>query len=451
MHKKLHLLVVDDDNDFARDFAVLSRDVFDLSFAATGEEALNSIEQAEPDAVVLDLRLGAGLDGLQTLRCIRTHHCDLPVIMVTDHASWETAVEAMKLGALHYTSKHPNMKELHAIIQRELRSVTWKSLCLEQIHQQYGEMIGDSPAMKKIHEVIAHVASTSAPVLIEGENGTGKELVAREIHARSKCAPFPFIAVNCGAIPASLFESEMFGHEKGAFTGAIARKPGKFEMADDSTIFLDEISNLSLELQAKLLRVLDDQTFTRVGGNTPIQVNARIISASNKNLEEEVAAGRFRQDLYYRLKVVKIDLPPLRERKEDIPLLAAYFARRTALKYGRRCQPFSPAALKVLESHRWPGNIRELRNVIESALIMASDRPIQPADLSLSHRASEKDSPFADVLTQPYDQAKNRLLSKFKKAYLSALMERHQNNITAAAKEANLPRTSLHRMLKEED
>lgn len=451
MHKKLHLLVVDDDNDFARDFAVLSRDVFDLTFAATGEEALESIEQTEPDAVVLDLRLGAGLDGLQTLRGIRSRHFDLPVIMVTDHASVETAVEAMKMGALHYTSKHPNMKELHAIIQRELRSVTWKSLCLEQVHQQYGEMIGDSPAMRRIHEMISHVAATSAPVLIEGENGAGKELVAREIHARSQCGQSPFIAVNCGAIPPALFESEMFGHEKGSFTGALARKPGKFEMADGSTLFLDEISNLSLDLQAKLLRALDDQSFTRVGGNVTIQVNARIISASNQDLEQEVAAGRFRRDLYYRLKVVKIELPPLRERKEDIPQLAAYFARRTALKYGRRCQSFSPAAMKALQNHTWPGNIRELRNVIESALIMVTDRPIQPADFYLSSRSPDKDSPFADLLTQPYDQAKNRLLSRFKKAYLSALMQRHQNNITAAAKKANLPRTSLHRMLKEED
>jgi len=262
MTKRLNLLVVDDDDDFAHDFAILSQGIFDMARAASGEEALQKLEENEPDAVILDLRLGAGIDGIETLRNIRAIHHDLPVIMVTEFANVETGVQAMKLGAFHYTSKHPNMNELHAIIQRELRHVGWKSLYLEEVHKQYGEMIGDSPAMKELYQSISQVAPTPSTVLIEGENGSGKELVAHEIHARSGRAQSPFVAINCGAIPAVLFESELFGHEKGSFTGAMERKKGKFELADGGTIFLDEITNLSLELQAKLLRVLEDRKFT---------------------------------------------------------------------------------------------------------------------------------------------------------------------------------------------
>ncbi|MCK4823186.1 sigma-54-dependent Fis family transcriptional regulator, partial [bacterium] len=250
MPRKIQLLVVDDDEDFSRDFAVLSRDLFDITLASTGEEALLLLDEDVPDAVILDLRLGSGIDGLQTLRKIRSTHFDLPVIMVTQYATVETAVEAMKLGAFHYISKHPNMKELYAIIERELRNAGWKSLFLEEVHKQYGEMVGKSSAMKKIYRLISRAAPTSINILIEGENGTGKELVAREIHARSGRAQHPFVAVNCAAIPATLFESVLFGHEKGAFTNAMRRMVGKFETAEKGTIFLDEVSTLTQDLQA---------------------------------------------------------------------------------------------------------------------------------------------------------------------------------------------------------
>ena len=449
MTKKLQLLVVDDDNDFVKDFAILSKDIFDLSRAATGEEALEKLKDSEPDAVILDLRLGTGMDGIETLRRIRIMYHDMPVIMVTDHATVDNAVQAMKLGAFHYTSKHPNMNELHAIIQRELRQASWKRLYLEDVHKKYGEMIGDSPAMKEIYRKISHVAPTNSTVLIEGESGTGKELVAREIHARSGRGRFPFVPINCGAIPANLFESELFGHERGSFTGAITRQKGKFELADGGTIFLDEITNLSLELQAKLLRILEDMTFTRVGGNNPIQVNVRIVSASNKTLLTEVENGRFREDLYYRLNVVTIQIPPLRDRRDDIPKIAAYFAKKTLLQSGRKGGEFTPQAVQALKNYRWPGNIRELKNVIERVLILVPDRSIQPADMKISFRALSEPSPFNELMSLSYDQAKNAVLAQLKKAYLPVLLERNNGNITQAANEAGLPRSSLHRMLKE--
>lgn len=449
MLHKLRLLVIDDDVDFIRDFAVLGNELFDLVFASTGEEGLLKIDQSEPDAVILDLRLGTGIDGLETLRQIRAGHFDLPVIMVTEHASVETAVHAMKLGAFHYTSKYPNMKELHAIIQRELRHIAWKSLFLEQSYKQYGQMIGNSPAMKKVYESISHVAPSQANVLLEGENGTGKELSAREIHARSGRAQYPFIAINCAAIPFNLFESELFGHEKGAFTGALTRKIGKFEYADEGTVFLDEISTLNMELQAKLLRVIEEKSFTRVGSNEQIKVNIRFVSASNKILTEEVKNGRFREDLYYRLNVITIKMPSLRERRDDIPLLADYFTNGIAMQLGRKGPAFTADAIKSLKNYDWPGNVRELRNVIERSLILFPDQPIQAKDLNLYARSLN--SPFADLLNLPYEKAMQKVLAQFKKEYILALLERNKGNMTRAAEEAGIHRTSLYRMLNDID
>jgi two-component system nitrogen regulation response regulator NtrX len=436
MPDRLHLLVVDDDNDFSNDFAVLSRDLFHLTIASTGEEGLEAMDEAVPDAVILDLRLGAGIDGMETLKQIRTQYADLPVIMVTEHASIETAVEAMKQGAFHYMSKHPNMKELHAIIQRELGSAKWKRLFLEEVRRNYGEMIGDSPVMKTMYQVISRAAPTSLNVLIEGENGSGKELVAREIHARSGRAHYPFVPVNCAAIPPSLFESELFGHEKGAFTGATERKIGKFELAHRGTLFLDEISCLHIEFQPKFLRILDDQSFTRVGGNETIQVDTRIISASNTILKDEVQYGRFREDLYHRIDGLSILVPPLRDREEDIPKLALYFAKRMMLRAGGKGREFTPEAMDALKKYKWPGNVRELRNVVERTLVLADDRPVTAQDLNLVSSGSRTDSFFDDVLNLHYDEARQKILSKFKSVYLSAVLKRNHGNLTQAAKEA---------------
>jgi len=445
MYRKLTLLVVDDDKDFADDFSVLGRDIFNMSFASTGEEALQMLENDTPDGVILDLRLGAGIDGLEVLKKIRLKYIDLPVIMVTDYASVETAVEAMKLGAFHYMSKHPNMKELHAIINKELQSVGWKSLFFNEVRKNYGELVGNSLPMKNVYEVVSKAAPIDINVLVEGESGTGKELIAREIHGRSKRVHSPFIAVNCSAIPDTLFESTLFGHEKGSFTGAVATKKGLFELAEHGTIFLDEICSLSIRNQAKLLRVIEDKKIIRVGGMDEFDVDVRVISASNKNLEKEKEAGTFREDLYYRISTISIIIPPLRERKDDVPLLASYFAKRLSLEMCKKCPDFTKDALKALTRYNWPGNVRELRNVIERALVVVTDRPITAADLNLSNDFKSN----KEIFNLPYYEARKKILKDFKDKYLAELIARNRGNISKAAEEAGISRSSIHRMLND--
>ncbi len=449
MPNRLHLLVVDDDQDFIRDFEIIGREFFRMTSSGSGEEAVQVMKKETPDAVILDLRLGQGMDGLETLRVIRGIHADIPVIMVTQYASVETAVEAMKLGAFHYMSKNPNLKELHAIIMNELRNAVWKSLYLQEIHEKYGELVGESEPMKKLFRQISRLAPSDVNVLIQGENGSGKELVAREIHARSRRSDKPFVVVNCPAIPGPLFESELFGHEKGAFTGAVCRRKGKFELAHTGTLFLDEISAMDPALQAKLLHVTEHQAFERVGGTEPIPMDIRIISASNRDLLQDIPCGKFREDLFYRLNVMNLSVPPLRERKEDVPLLAAYFCRKLFLKWGRPCQDFSPGAMEKLKSYHWPGNVRELRNIIERTLILVTDRMIEPEDLELG--AHDAPNLFDDGKNRflPYEKARNRVMNQFKKKYLLELLERCGGNVSRAAREAGLSRPGLHRMMKE--
>ena len=449
MNRKLELLLVDDDDEFARDFAILGQGIFDITRAPAGEQALEMLGQHEPDAVILDLRLGAGMDGLETLRRIRANYQDVPVIMVTDHAEVETAVEAMKLGAFHYTSKHPNMKELHAIIMRELRQISWKNLFLDKSDSQFGDMVGASPAMKSIFKMIPRCAQSDANILIHGETGTGKELLAREIHRQSTRSNYPFVAIDCSAIPAGLFESELFGHERGAFTGAVGRMKGKFELADGGTIFLDEITNLDYNLQPKLLRVLEDRSFARVGSEKSISVNVRIIAACNRDIQVEVKEGRFRQDLFFRLNTIPIHLPPLRERREDIPALIEYFVKSCLRKSNTKYLGFTNEAIKKLKNYQWPGNIRELKNLVERTLILHPNKKIEPNDIEFFRAPHNVSGLFGKFLTLPYAQARDQLLLDFKRAYISDLIHRNEGNITQAAREAQIPRSSLHRMMKE--
>ncbi|HHS12814.1 MAG TPA: sigma-54-dependent Fis family transcriptional regulator [bacterium] len=451
MPERLTILVVDDDQDFLGDFEVIGRDFFELHTADSGEKALEMLKEEEPDAVVLDLRLGSGIDGLETLKRIRETWPDLPVIMVTEHADVDTAVKAMKQGAFHYMSKHPNIKTLHAIIQKELGSVRWKNLCLEEIRKQYGEMIGRSAPMKEIYRLIARVATVPLNVLVLGESGTGKELVAREIHARSGRAGHPFVAINCAAIPPALFESEVFGHERGAFTHAVSRKTGKIEMADKGTLFLDEINSLDPDLQAKLLRVLDDKAITRVGGNEVKRVDVRVICASNQDLEKSVAEGSFREDLFHRVNGIQIVVPPLRERAEDIPELTRYFSRRIQMKTGRAGPVFSGEAIEALQTYHWPGNVRELMNVVERASVMAAGREVTVQDLKLASRSGKSQGFFQELLFLPYKEARQKLFSRFKSVYLSELIQRNQGNISKAARQAGISRPGLYRMMENTD
>lgn len=449
MPGRLHLLIVDDNQDFLDDFIVISREYFKISTANTGETALKRLDEVEPDAVILDLCLGAGIDGLETMKRIREKNNDLPVIMVTDFASVETAVEAMKLGAVHYMSKHPNMKALQAIIERELNNIHWKKLYRDVVHRQFGEIVGESSVMREVYKRIDLVANNKVSILIEGESGTGKELVAREIHKRGNRREHPFVAVNCAAIPSALFESELFGHEKGAFTGAVNRKMGKFEYAHKGTLFLDEITALTPEFQAKLLRVVEERAFTRVGGNSLIKVDVRILSASNRPLAQEVRKGTFREDLFHRINGIDIQVPPLRVRGNDIVRLANHFSN----KYGTQSSlesRFSAASIKALKNYNWPGNVRELHNVIERVHILVKDRLVEPGDLQLQSDC-DPDTPvmIRKVLMSSYEKAKTEVLSQFKKYYLTALLERHDGNVGKAALEAGIPRQSLYRMLNE--
>jgi len=450
MSDRLQLLLIDDDAQFAADFALLSQDIFIITHATSGEAGLRMLARKEPDAVLLDLRMGTGWDGLQTLRRIRDRHADLPVVMVTDHPGFDTAVEAIKLGALHYASKKPNVGTLRTVIQHELEQVNLRRLYLEENGKRYGRLVGESAPMQQVFQQIARVANAPSNVLIQGECGTGKELVAHEIHARGKRATQPFVAVDNGAIAPALFESELFGHEKGAFTGAEALHRGRMEMAGEGTLLLDEITNLPLEAQAKFLRVIEERCFYRVGGEEALPLRARIIAATNRDLRAEVSAGRFRSDLYYRLAAVMIEVPPLRERREDIPLIAGYFIDRMRKPFNSRVAGFSPAAQELLTRYDWPGNVRELRNLVESRLLYSTGTQIEAREIVFQPLAIAAQEGFAGLLDKPYTEAKEELLSRFKREYLIGLLQRCKGSISQAARESGLARASLHRMLAEE-
>jgi len=380
------LLLIDDEADVRYSF----RRIFDspeveLSTASSGEEGLKLIPKLKPDLVIMDVRMG-GMSGLETLRRLREIDSRLLVIMMTAYGTTQTAIEAMKLGAYDYLLKPfdvPKLKEIvaHALkAARDMRQVVSYQPLLESEEHDLG-IVGRSEGMQSVFKTIGQVAGAEATVLITGESGTGKELVARAIYHHSLRSGRPFLAINCAAIPEALLESELFGHEKGAFTGATVQRIGKFEQCNGGTIFLDEIGDMSLPTQTKILRVLQSGTFERVGGNQPIRVDVRVIAATNRPLEQAVAARQFREDLFYRLNVVRIHIPPLRERREDIPLLVDCFLRRFGGGRGRPARSVSPEVLTALERHQWPGNVRELENAVQRATVMAKGPVILEGDL----------------------------------------------------------------------
>lgn len=443
---KLEILLVDDDDQFAADLMLLGKKNFVMQRAASGEEALTMLDTFTPDAVLLDLQLGAGMDGLQALTAVKKLLPDLPVIMITEYAGYETAVQAMKLGALHYAAKHPNMDALQAMIERELEHIRWKKLYQHKTTDGDG-MIGSSAPMRELKKQIAQVAAGDAYVVIQGESGTGKELVAKAIHRQSSRADKPLITVNSGAIAPSLMESELFGHEKGAFTGAACRRKGYFELAHGGTLFFDEIADLDISLQGKLLRVLQNKSFMRVGGQKEIHVDVRVIVATQRPLIELVQEGRFRQDLFYRLNVVTLRCPPLREHCEDIPELVTAFA---AAKQATATRPkrFAKETIAKFKHYSWPGNVRELENIIEHALNMCPKEVIDAADICFCTPATDAD-PFQSLYELNYNEARMQILDRFRSAYVRALLRRNNGHIAQAAKEADIPRPSLHRMIKE--
>ncbi len=363
------ILIVDDEESIRRSLELILQNTFDVSTAENGEEAIKTINQKAPDVVLLDVMMPK-LDGLETLSLIRKNYGQVPVIMLTAAGEVKTAVEAMKSGALDYLKKPFDVEELTRIILSALSTSGISK-----------EIIGESEEMINLKKKIDQVAQKEASVLITGESGTGKELIAREIHKKSKRSSGPFIPLNCAAIPESLIESELFGHEKGAFTGAGDTRLGFCELADGGTLFLDEIGELSQNVQVKLLRFLQEQEFFRVGRGKPVKVNVRIITATNRDLEDLVKKGDFRQDLFYRINVVNIEVSPLRERHNDIPILIKHFCEKLSSQYGIRDLQFTDEALEALTLYRWPGNVRELENVIESILATTDSNQIGASDL----------------------------------------------------------------------
>lgn len=381
------LLLIDDEVDVQYSFRRLfgSTDL-ELHTASSGEEGLVAIQKLRPDLVLMDIRMGGGMNGLETLRRIRQHDARLPVIMMTAYGTTQTAIEAMKLGAYDYLLKPfdvPKLKQLVAdalLATRAMRQTVACQPVLDNEDYDVG-IVGRSGAMQAVFKLIGQTAATDASVLITGESGTGKELVARAIYTHGRRSEQPFLAINCAAIPEHLLESELFGHEKGAFTGATQQRIGKFEQCNGGTLFLDEIGDMSPSTQTKILRVLQSGTFERVGGNQSVKVDVRIIAATNKPLEQAVAARDFREDLFYRLNVVRIRLPALRERREDIRMLVEYFLRKFTRAQGRPRTGVHPETLAALERHTWPGNVRELENAIQRALVVAKGDTILPSDL----------------------------------------------------------------------
>ena len=379
------LMIVDDELSVRESLRMALGKDFRATLASSGEEALKLLDEAEPDLILLDIIM-QGMDGLQVLKRVRQINRRLPVVILTATQMIRTAVEAMKLGATDYLTKPFDLDELRLVIdkcieagelEREVHALRWE---VEKRFDFGNILIGKSTAMKAIYSKIEQVADTKTTILIVGESGTGKELVAKALHYNSGRHDRPFVAINCAAIPESLIESELFGHEKGSFTNALARKPGQFETAHMGTLFLDEIGELSLATQAKILRAIQEREFVRVGGTSPIHVDVRLITATNKNLEEAVRKGTFREDLFYRINVVPIHLPPLRDRREDIPVLVNHFiAKRIGEGGGRKI--FSEEAMDLLIRHDWPGNVRELENAVEQAVTLVRREQIGADDL----------------------------------------------------------------------
>lgn len=390
------ILIVEDEENLRFVIAeTLKRKGYDVEEAGSAEEGLEKLAGAGPDVVVMDIRL-PGMSGLEAMGAVRTFDPFLPIIIITAFGSRETALEAVKNGAYDFFTKPFKLAEMEVVIERavEKRRLQRELQALrEKLAQRYqlDNIIGYSGKMQEVIKLIQKVSFTDATALIEGESGTGKELIAEAIHYHSRRKDKPLVKVNCAAIPEGLIESELFGHEKGAFTGAVGRKIGKFEAAHPGSIFLDEIGDMPLAAQAKVLRVLQDRNFDRVGGNLPIHVDVRIIAATNKNLLQEVKDKRFREDLYFRLNTFPILLPPLRERQEDIPVLAEFFLRKASARIGVQAQGISPTAMDCLKKYSWPGNVRELENIIERALIMSEGGMVTPASLP-SHLTSSPSS-----------------------------------------------------------
>ncbi len=443
------ICIVDDEPSILNTLSsILEDEGHQVSVAKSGIEALKLIRAEQPDLVILDIWMPE-LDGLETLKRVRQQFPNMMVIMMSGHGSVETAVKATKLGAYDYLEKPLDLEKITILVRNALRQrkLEEENLNLRIQVERHSELVGDSPAMEILRQQIAAAAPTHSRVLISGENGTGKELVARAIHLQSPRSSRSFVEVNCAAIPETLIETELFGHERGAFTGAVAQRRGKFDLADGGTLFLDEIADMSVATQAKVLRVLQEQQFTRVGGSKLIKVNVRVIAASNKDLRQEIEKGAFREDLFYRLNVLPIDVPPLRDRREDIPALVRHFVRVHAEEQGLKLKDITDDALDVLARHDWPGNIRELRNQVERLMIMVPKPMIEAADvIPFMPGGGNGAVPRVSAL-DTYDSLRDARHA-FEREYITHRLRDNGWNVSKTADDLKIERSHLHRKIK---
>ena len=449
------ILIVDDEEAIRTSLrSILEDEGYEVAVAANGLEALKIYGTDPHDLMILDIWMPE-MDGLETLRRVKEFVPTTQVMMISGHGSIETAVKAIKLGAYDYIEKPLSLENVTFRVKQALEQyrLAQENRALRSKVERKFELVGQSPVMQRLRELIATAGPTNSRVLIGGENGTGKELVARAIHLHSPRADHPFVAVNCAAIPETLIESELFGHEKGSFTGAISMKRGQFEQANGGTLFLDEIGDMSLSTQAKVLRALQEQQFTRVGGTKLMKVDVRVLAASNKDLEKEIGKGQFREDLYYRLNVVPIVVPPLRERREDIPALVQHFMRLHAEEQGLRMKDVSPEAMSVFQQYDWPGNIRELRNLIERLMIMVPGFTIEAAQATLSLQGRTtgvvptNTASATPLLSKSYDSLRDAR-NAFEKEYINRKLREHHWNISRTADDLKIERSHLHRKIK---
>lgn len=439
------ILIVDDEPGIRESLrGVLEDEGFAVETAATGEACLKLVGGKNFTCILLDIWLGKGIDGLETLKRLREEGHDSAVVMISGHGNIETAVKSTKLGAFDFIEKPLSLDRTvvtvrNAVRQRELERAN------EQLQKNLADeyvMVGESIGMRALRKQIAIVAPSDGRVLISGESGTGKELVARAIHSQSKRKGSPFVEINSAAIPEELVESELFGHAKGAFSGANTAKKGKFEIADGATLFLDEIGDMSARVQAKMLRVLEEQRFEPVGSNTPVSVDVRVISATNKRLEDLIDNGNFRHDLFYRLNVIPFQVPPLRERLEDVPLLVEHFNNRFSADNGKKLKMFLPSAIEALQNHRWPGNVRELRNTIERVIIMTTKQKIDVAELPELGFADEK---TASSFRFPTFKAAT---DAYQREFIQHKLAEFDGNVSKAAEDMGVDRSHLYRRMR---
>jgi DNA-binding NtrC family response regulator len=453
------ILIIDDDVNYTADLELLLKKDFRTVSTENIRQGIPILRRHAPDLILLDLMLKNGESGLSAIDLIKMEDENVPIIMITDYSSVETAIKAIKKGAYDYLSKTTKISELKIQMEKALehRLIKLRAKTLEEdVEKPFKDLIGETAIMQRLREQIKLFANNSSTLLIYGESGTGKELVTRQIHQFSDRADKPFVAVNCAAIPKDLLESELFGHEKGAFTGAISRKPGRFELAGDGILFLDEIGELDQRAQVALLRVLQEKEFHRVGGTNLIKTNARVIAATNRKLEILVQKGQFREDLFYRLEILRIDVPPLRERKKDIPLLVKHFVKVASEEAKVPLKSFAPEALKLFTDYDWPGNVRELYNFIMRAVVLSQAN--DEIQINIPDRQKLGDLDFLyphekaietwEEMIEARKKAADRASRQVEKYFIESILKKYNHNISYAAQKLGIDRTTLHKTIK---